>query len=1182
MKMSEITPELRRQFLHHVYGKIKENMTGSNTNKVLNDKPQMKFFVGTLCSQSPSKNLANIKTKVAPVRMGIEFLLRKSELKKATLTIQPSASIFYRINPSYEEQLEATLTETQLSKEELQAKIKEQCELAKQGKEDCKLGPKPLVVFTKHRIKSITALCKLSDIIKDSLDCEHEFKSEAKEMIDDAYAAFKADDEKYWHRSKREEVDAIIPLSSLVNPDVFSDYWTNWASTQAEPVWEFKISIIINDFNEEMAKISVLMENTSKAHENDYVDNFLFDTNLRVKVDGAKIQDFEIDYLKDYYRYNGLIGASGINCEAIKNESDNSVHTEHVPCFEQMRIKTREGIKPLFKELASDNAISLLKAIANSMKEYLDEKYIKEYQHREKNKEFTDQGKIRFKDDIETFRNEIKRFEYGISILENTKDYPLALKAFKLMNQTFANAGQSKANDKPFYSWRLFQIIFIVMNIPDVVSTEYDNVHSTIDTVEVLYFPTGGGKTETYLGLSIYTLFFDRFRGKNFGTSAMLKFPLRLLSLQQIQRIANVLAQAELIRRNNPETNTKNSEPFSLGYYVGDRNTPNKLVSKFEEIDRLGPIIEERQKILKGERQLKDETLEGRKYLILSKCPFCGSDKIMIDADRDRIRLIHKCMSCNEGELPIYVSDIEVYRYIPSLIISTLDKIAICGLQKNFRNIFGQVTHKCPLHGYSNTPECTEKWQCKVDKTKILPVKPYDPVPTLQIQDELHLVRESLGTFNAHYESFLENYEKELTKSSGRKRGVKILTATATISNYEMQTEHLYCKDAVQFPSQGPSIHESFYTKVDDQDLNRLIVGIMPHYKTMIFSIIDILQAYHALIENYRTSPNELIQEMNLSLTEQEVTDMLEDYRIMLSYHLAKNDGDSVANSIRSMTNRFLRENRLAEIRPRSMTGDISFDEVRVTLDEIEHPDNSKTRINLIIATSMISHGVDLDKLNLMVFMGMPRNTAEYIQASSRVGRKFPGLVFVLFNPTRERDQSYFKFFSKFHEYRDLLIEAVPINRWAKFSINRTLPGIFTASLLNYFDIRSSVTLGKSINMSRNFEAALRQNLISEDKIKDFIERCYKLDKERLGLGIQFKQMIDEKISEYVHDISQNLGNEFITAPMAQKPMRSLRDVDIPIEINISPEGGMVLRNITAARTTSYVEDEEDDSEGED
>jgi superfamily II DNA/RNA helicase len=267
----------------------------------------------------------------------------------------------------------------------------------------------------------------------------------------------------------------------------------------------------------------------------------------------------------------------------------------------------------------------------------------------------------------------------------------------------------------------------------------------------------------------------------------------------------------------------------------------------------------------------------------------------------------------------------------------------------------------------------------------------------------------------------------------------------------------------------------------------------------------------------------------------------------------------------------------LAEIKQRPLTGDVSFNDVRKVLDDVENPKGEDNRINLIIATSMISHGVDIDKLNFMVFMGMPRNTAEYIQASSRVGRKHPGLVFVLFNPTRERDQSYFKFFTKFHEYKDLLVEAVPINRWAKFSINRTIPGVFAGAILNYYDIKAMPIVGKSINMSKPFEKAFNQGVFTEEEIKEFLCKSYKIDKEHLGLGIEFKEIISKKTNSYIHEISQNLGNDFITKPMSEKPMMSLRDVDTLVDINLSPDGMMVLKNIKASRTVSYDDDEEDE-----
>lgn len=1173
--MSELNNIARKKLVRHIYKKMKERLSGSGTEKIYGDKPQTQFFVGSLCSQDDRSKLGSIRTKVAPIRMGAEFLINKSEAKNATLKIKPKASVFYKIIPEYEEQLKAAMQKAKTeSKEEFMKLVEKQAELAKEEKEDINLGPKPLSVFKKHQIKDVLLTCKLSDVIKDNFEGELELE-DVKEMIDDAFEAHKAEKNLYSpKKKKKDEMDGKIPLSAFINEEAFQTFMDEWGEKSVDPSWDFKIFVTTSEFNDDQIKVSVIFENTCMAKENDHVDNFLFDTDLHIEVDDAKIQDFVIDYLNDHYKYNGDMEASGINCEAKRNE--NTITTEHMPFFEQARTKTNDKLKPKFQDLASEKSISVLKEVATAMKDYLEQ----EYKPAEKETQFKSEiGRKRFQEDMKFFEDEIKRFEYGIEILEK---YPTALKAFQKMNLSFYNASQSKATEKSYESWRIFQLIFIVMNLPDVVSTEYKDVISNFERVEVLYFPTGGGKTETYLGLAVFTLFFDRLRGKKFGVSVMTKFPLRLLSLQQIQRIANILAQAELIRRNDSEMNSSEHEEFSLGYFVGDRNTPNKLMSKGtifggQDKDLLSPIVEEKNQILKGELQLDDEELEGRKYLILSKCPYCGSKEIMIDADVQKIRLMHRCMNkeCKEDILPVYVSDMEIYRYLPSFIISTLDKIAICGLQKNFRNLFGQVTHKCPLHGYSNSPECTEKWLCKAEKEKFETVIPYDPVPTIQIQDEMHLVRESLGTFDSHYESFLEQYEKELTKG---KRSMKILTATATISEYKMQTDHLYCKDASQYPSQGPSISHSFYAYADEDELNRMIVGITPHFKTMIFSVLDVIQCYHELICKYKSTPKQLLEEVDLGITEEQAISMIEDYEIKLSYHLAKSQGDSISNSIRTMTNRSLREKGYPEINQRTLTGDVSFNDVRIVLEEIEGK-SVEERPDLVIATSMISHGVDVDKLNFMVFMGMPHNTAEYIQASSRVGRAYPGLAFVIFNPTRERDQSYFKFFTKFHEYKDLLVEAVPINRWAKFSINRTLPGVFTGAMLNYFDSIASPQLGgKSINMSKTFEKAIDEGLITEDQVKEFLLKSYKVSKDTIGFG--FDKAIEEKAETYMYEITQSLGNEFITKPMSDKPMTSLRDVDTLVDINLSPDGMLILKNIKASRTTAYEADDDEEDNG--
>ncbi|MBN1175186.1 helicase SNF2, partial [Candidatus Woesearchaeota archaeon] len=750
---------------------------------------------------------------------------------------------------------------------------------------------------------------------------------------------------------------------------------------------------------------------------------------------------------------------------------------------------------------------------------------------------------MKYETDLNLFQNEINRFSHGISIL---KKYEKTLDAFKLMNKAFMKSA------KGYASWRLFQIIFIVMNIPDVAKSEYEEIEADPEVVDVIYFPTGGGKTEAYLGLVVFTAFFDRLRGKFAGVTAFTKFPLRLLSLQQLQRIADIFAKAELVRREHPEINSGKNEPFSMGYYVGKSNTPNILIKKDDwgsDEDHLSPLI--------------DNEEEREKLLIISKCPFCESKehKVKIKPDLDNIRLLHVCENpaCKEEILPVYISDVEVYRYIPTFIVGTLDKIPTCGYQSNFRNIFGQVKHKCPKHGYMSSEKCSEiRAGCTVPVENYEEVELYDPTPTLQIQDEMHLIRESFGSFDAHYETYLMNLQKRIGG-----KPIKVIAATATINDdFHIQVKHLYGREKTsRFPSSGPNRKESFYSLEDPEGkLSRIIVGLLPHNKTIRFSVIDLIKYFTQIVRKYWEEPDKLLSDKQLDLkSPEDVYELLKDYTTILEYNLAKRDGAAINQSVGTMINPFLKKADLLKEKGMnfvSMTGDVRFRDVRAVLDKLENFDK-KPEIDLITATSMISHGVDIDSLNFMVFHGMPGNTAEYVQAYSRVGRKHPGIVFIVLNPTRERDQSYYKYFQKFHEFQDLLVESVPINRWAKFSISRTLPGIFTSALMHYFDLREGCN---KLYMTKGFQEAYQTSKLNDKEIKEFLLESYQTKED--DLGNNFKQVIEKTVSQYIDQILQCKNSKFIPMFISDPPMTSLRDIDEQVDIKITPESAPAMIKI--------------------
>ena len=228
---------------------------------------------------------------------------------------------------------------------------------------------------------------------------------------------------------------------------------------------------------------------------------------------------------------------------------------------------------------------------------------------------------------MQAFVEERDRFEHGRDLIQVD---PQVERAFRALNETFSDMGEE------FTRWRLFQVIFIVMSIPDIVAQADPDrgIDDRLDVGDVIYFPTGGGKTEAYLGLVVFTAFYDRLRGKDFGTTAWTKFPLRLLSLQQLQRIADALCQAEAIRR---ESEAFGGESFSVGYFVGKNNTPNKVIDGDSDAGN-------------NVRKARDDEQKQEDWLIVSECPFCGEESVEITGDESRLRTIHRCTNseCSE------------------------------------------------------------------------------------------------------------------------------------------------------------------------------------------------------------------------------------------------------------------------------------------------------------------------------------------------------------------------------------------------------------------------------------------------------------------------------------------------------------------------------------------------------
>lgn len=1136
--------QTRARLIERILAEIKSKAEGHDSDRIYDDKPSRKLFIGNLSPKKDMSVVSSVITKTSPSSMGLEMLIKKNDIERATISIKPEAAVYYRVFPELAEQQELRrlyqrgdhLPSIDSNDERFDGEIDEADES----------GNRMRAVYQKIKSEPPLITASLSDLAKTGKGRIPGID----DLMRSAYESYNNDARKFRYRTHakktkyEKDAEFIVPDSALESEEIYDAYLDAWGTKNAVPDWKADLKYKVVDFDEECIKLSIILENDfeEKMEKRD-VDNSIFESKLSISINGAEFQPYVLDYLKDDYKYDGNIYANGINC-SIERISSTEIRTEHLPVFRQNKYKSQEYIELSFREL-SDDPFPILSHILSRM-----ENAFLSLEAEFRVRDLTEKGKLHFQEDIDCFKLEIERFKNGIRALKSDQK---VCEAFTLMNRSFLNSG------KDYHSWRLFQLVFVVMEVPDITRAQDALSRNYAEDVDVIYFPTGGGKTEAYLGAVVFSIFYDRLRGKKGGVTAITRFPLRLLSLQQLQRIADIFGQAELLRRKHPVIGQTDCEPFSTGYFVGERNTPNKVYQGAsglsEKVDRISP--------------LNEDPTQAEKLKIISKCPFCNQDSVEIIGDLDRLRILHKCTNkdCRE-EIPVYITDEEIYRYLPTFIVSTLDKITAVSWQKLFKNIFGKPDGRCPRHGYFSGDSCIYKktmyhlpdpYLCT--QTAYESIDLFDPIPTLIIQDELHLIRESLGSYDSHYESFLTQFA--LALSNGMKKP-KIIASSATISKFWLHLEQLYLRDGHQFPSAGPKLNESFYAYEDSEELSRLIAGVMPHNKTIIFTVLDILRYLSEIIQDIKGNPQQAL-DWNIGFTsKEEVLETLGDYKLMLSYNLAKLEGDAITQSIKTMVNPKLSETGYDEIKYARLTGDVTFSDVKDVLSAVES-ENPEEKLDLISATSMISHGVDIDEMNFMVFRGMPRNTAEYIQAYSRVGRRYPGLIFIVFNHTRERDQSYYRYFNKFHEFKDILVEPVPINRWAKFSVRRTLPGIFCAAVLNY--LPAKIGTGAKLYMSKSFSKAYNSRIFTDQDILEFVLDSYKC--EEGVMGQHFRSVIEEKVKLYINQILQSDSNKFIPLLISDTPMNNLRDTDIQIEIAPNKESYYPMERISAGSSRS-------------
>ena len=1091
-------------FVRYLAGRIRVSGagTGPDCRYVWPDRPRKLFFIGRLApGGDPEEDILasaeDFLSRLDPISMQMRFRLRGG--KDTRLVVRPHFVMFVRVFPDH-------------------AKQKWYSDPAiRAGRKTHELMP--MFRRVQPRIESM------------------EFRIG---NIPEKAASFSVG----YDRSTAAEVPGVyrgttgyaIRKDDLESEECFARFTAGLRGDPAIPDIRVSLMISATALGNDVRDVGIALVNRSANVDpfgiSRIYDEAIFDAGFEAELVGGTILPYVFPSLPKSYRFDRRMYGAGINCtvkaEVLEGNAPKVLRTQSMPTYEQRRFDHRDlpGIEPTFSECEGADCMALLDRISKAMRSYDDTEWEKRVKELQANIPGGEEEYKEFQNDRKSFQEETERFMRGIGCLAQ----PEAMRAFRLMNRAFRLLGAPVGRDR----WRLFQIVFIVSMFPSIVGREHVKYASAEewDFTDVIWFPTGGGKTEAYLGLTVFALFFDRLRGRERGVTALYRFPLRLLSLQQFQRIVKAIAAANCIRLEEKIP----GELFTVGHWIGSQASPNKI-----EKDEVKQVEEDAARI--HDDGTSDLT---RKYRKISECPNpgCGSRGVFLRFDKTSWSLQHVCPSC--GVLPVYIVDRELYRYLPSVVVGTVDKLAVFGSQQRFANLLGWTKGHCPVHGYSMGFECEV---CNKKNLKELSIK--DPVPSLHVQDELHLLKEDLGAFDSHYETAVMEMQREVP---GSKYPWKTIAATATIEEYERHIEHLYLRRGRRFPTPGPSYEQTFFAQTNPDLLSRLFIGINPHGLTHINAMVQLLWYFHREVAEIRKKlPREFLDTTGLRgiLDEALVPSFLDQYEISLSYVLTKKSGDQMAESIDAQIGTYLKDKDLPELVSEVLSGGTTSDKITNVMDRIEkfdllEPDYWK-RVRSVVATSMISHGVDVERFNFIPFFGMPRMTSEYIQASSRVGRQLPGIVLVCFAPARERDRSHYHFFQKYHEYLERLVEPAAINRWSKFSIEKTISGIIIGHILNSV---ARVT-GRKLAKEKAIHACVPRPL-SESGLRDRIIVYYGADRQRSG---EFVEVISEKVSKFINGLRQNAGT-WIWNRRGWKPMSSLRDTDQEVRFTPSTSGG--------------------------
>lgn len=673
------------------------------------------------------------------------------------------------------------------------------------------------------------------------------------------------------------------------------------------------------------------------------------------------------------------------------------------------------------------------------------------------------------------------RLQQGINTLKNDGK---ALAAFRFANRAMAiqrvrgqyalevRRGRDVTIDQfdlpKNRSWRPFQLAFLLLSISSLADPMHpDRVLPMEAHADLLWFPTGGGKTEAYLGVAAFTMAIRRLQDKlggydgSRGLAVIMRYTLRLLTLQQFQRATALICAMEVLRREALAggDSSLGIQPFTIGLWVGNKVTPGTTEDSHRAIEDI--------------RNPDKYHAGAASPAQLTSCPWCGSDIAPgrdVEVDKNHGRTFVYCgdkigrCDFSRGKssksphpgIPVLVVDEEIYHRPPTMMIATVDKFAMMAWRGQVRTLFGRVNQECERHGllWHGADCCTGNHQARsgLSAVRVRTVTPIRP-PDLIIQDEFHLISGPLGTMVGLYESAVD----ELCgwTLDGKIVKPKIVASTATVRKAKEQVNNVFMRRVSVFPPHGLDVEDNYFSvqRPVEERAGRRYLGVCSPGSSRPAMLIRIYTAFltaaQALFDRFGDPADPYMTMVGYFNSLRELGGMR---------RLAEDDVQTRSYRVQmSMVERPALAQRSVNI-VRELTSRVSSQDIPKYLDDLEVKfraeldtetgkyvtkwrEGDTRSIDVVLATNMLSVGVDVNRLGLMAVNGQPKGTAEYIQATSRVGRSFPGLVCTVLTWARPRDLSHYETFEHYHATFYKHVEAQSVTPFSPRAMDRGLTG---------------------------------------------------------------------------------------------------------------------------------------------